>query len=79
MFDVYLIEAAGQAAGLLARDGEVFRFHAAVHRFNALEARSFSGPAEAERAARDLLKAKPRRPQTGPRPALRAPAMEAAE
>jgi hypothetical protein len=49
--NAYIIEVNGQTAGIVARDGRGFRFHASSNRFNALEGRTFSTPREAEKAA----------------------------
>jgi hypothetical protein len=49
----YIIEVAGQAAGIVVREaGEsLFQFHSAATPFNSLEGRKFPHPRAAERAA----------------------------
>lgn len=47
----YIIEVREQAAGIVVRDGQKYRFFAASHAFNPLEGRLFKNPREAERAA----------------------------
>jgi hypothetical protein len=64
--NAYVIEVRGQTAGIVARDGQGFRFHASAHRFNALDGRHFKTPREAERAALRLID-----PRMRQRPALR--------
>ena len=56
MSDTYIIEVASQAAGIVVRDPDGFRFFAASHRFNQLEGQIFRNAREAERAARRLAK-----------------------
>jgi hypothetical protein len=58
MSDVYLIEVAGRAVGLVARDesGRAYRFHAAVPPAFVLDGRRFRTPDEAQRAVRNVLK-----------------------
>jgi hypothetical protein len=51
MSDTYIIEVNSQAAGIVVRDSEGYRFFAATHRFNALEGQTFRNAREAERAA----------------------------
>jgi hypothetical protein len=53
--NAYVIEVRGQTAGIVARDGQGFRFHASAHRFNALDGRRFRTPREAEKAALKLI------------------------
>jgi hypothetical protein len=53
--NAYVIEVRGQTAGIVARDGQGFRFHASAHRFNPLDGRRFANPREAERAALRLI------------------------
>jgi hypothetical protein len=55
MSDTYIIEVASQAAGIVVRDPDGYRFFAATHRFNALEGQLFRNAREAERAARRLM------------------------
>jgi hypothetical protein len=54
MSDTYIIEVASQAAGIVVRTPDGFRFFAASHRFNPLEGQLFRNAREAERAARRL-------------------------
>ena len=56
MGHAYVIEVAGEPAGIVARDGRGFRFHAASHAFRSLEGRAFRRPSDAERAARELAR-----------------------
>ena len=53
MSDIFIIEVSSQAAGIVVRNPEGFRFFAASHRFNAMEGRLFRNAREAERAAVD--------------------------
>jgi hypothetical protein len=55
MSDTYIIEVASQAAGIVVRDADGYRFFAATHRFNPLEGRLFRNAREAERAASRLM------------------------
>ncbi len=55
MSDTYIIEISSQAAGIVVRNPDGFRFFAASHRFNALEGRLFRNAREAERAATRLV------------------------
>jgi hypothetical protein len=55
MSDTYIIEVASQAAGIVVRDSDGYRFFAATHRFNPLEGQLFRNAREAERAARRLM------------------------
>ena len=54
MSDTYIIEVGSQAAGIVVRDADGYRFFAATHRFNLLEGQLFRNAREAERAARRL-------------------------
>jgi hypothetical protein len=56
MSDTYIIEISSQAAGIVVRNPDGYRFFAASHRFNALEGRLFRNAREAERAATRLAK-----------------------
>jgi hypothetical protein len=47
----FIIEVHSRAAGIVVRDGRVFRFHAATHAFNELDGRDFRTPGEAHKAA----------------------------
>ena len=49
--DTYIIEVSQQAAGIVVRDPDGFRFFAATHRFNPMEGQLFANAREAERAA----------------------------
>ena len=60
--NAYIIEVDGQTAGIAARDGKHFRFHASSRLFDGLEGRRFATPREAEKAASALA--------VGRRPAL---------
>ena len=51
MSDTYIIEVSSQAAGIVVRDPEGYRFFAASHRFNPMEGLLFRNAREAERAA----------------------------
>jgi hypothetical protein len=57
MSDAYVVEVAGQTAGIVVRDSkaETFSFFAATRRFLALEGLQFDEPYAAERAARQLI------------------------
>jgi hypothetical protein len=55
MSDAYIIEVGSQAAGIVVRTEDGYRFFAATHRFNALEGQLFRNPGLAERAAIRLL------------------------
>jgi hypothetical protein len=54
MSDTYIIEVSSQAAGIVVRSPDGYRFFAATHRFNRLEGQLFRNAREAERAARRL-------------------------
>ena len=54
MSDTYIIEISSQAAGIVVRNPDGYRFFAASHRFNALEGQLFRNAREAERAATRL-------------------------
>ena len=55
MSDTYIIEVGSQAAGIVVRNPEGFRFFAATHRFNRMEGQLFRNAREAERAANRLV------------------------
>jgi hypothetical protein len=62
MSDAYVIELKGNAVGILVRkprDERNYRFLSALHFFNSLEGQEFSGPLQAEKAARKILKESP--------------------
>ncbi|MGA7808628.1 hypothetical protein [Bradyrhizobium sp.] len=54
MSDTYIIEVSSQAAGIVVRDADGYRFFAATHRFNRMEGKLFRNAREAERAATRL-------------------------
>jgi hypothetical protein len=54
MSDTYIIEVSSQAAGIVVRNSDGYRFFAASRRFNPLEGQLFRNAREAERAARRL-------------------------
>jgi hypothetical protein len=51
----YVIELAGNAAGLVVKDGNRYRFYASEATFAHLERTLYHSPAEAENACRRLL------------------------
>jgi hypothetical protein len=55
MSDNFIIEIGSQAAGIVVRDADGYRFFAASHRFNAMEGQLFRSVDEAERAAFRLV------------------------
>ncbi len=62
MSDAYVIELQGNAVGIIVRrsnDKSAYRFMAALHGFNSLEGVEFSGPFQAEKAARKLWRERP--------------------
>ena len=70
MSDAYVIELQGNAVGIIVRrnaEESAYRFMAALHGFNCLEGREFTGPFQAEKAARKLWR---ERPHIIPRAAL---------
>ena len=54
MSEAYLIEAAGEAAGVVVRERGGFRFFASTPQFSAIEQQLFRRTTDAERAARAL-------------------------
>jgi hypothetical protein len=56
MSDNFIIEINSQAAGIVVRNADGYRFFAASHRFNALEGQLFRSANEAERAAFRLVR-----------------------
>ncbi|MDB5617324.1 hypothetical protein [Tardiphaga sp.] len=50
MSRAFVIEARSIDAGIVVLDGRYYRFFAASHEFNGLEARDFRSPLEAQRA-----------------------------
>ncbi len=61
MLDAFVIEAAGETAGIVVRDDRAYRFFAASRAFHPLEAQTFRNPADAERAAARLVRPSPDR------------------
>ena len=58
MSDAYVIEVQGISAGIIVRNHQNethYKFLSALHAFNRLEGQEFSGPIEAESAARRLF------------------------
>jgi hypothetical protein len=51
MSDIFIIEVRSQAAGIVVRNPDGYRFFAASHRFDPLEGQLFRNAREAERAA----------------------------
>lgn len=51
MSDTFIIEVGSQAAGIVVRDTDGYRFFAASHRFNRIEGELFRNAREAERVA----------------------------
>ncbi len=51
MSDNFIIEISSQAAGIVVRSAEGYRFFAASHRFNAMEGQLYRSANDAERAA----------------------------
>jgi hypothetical protein len=51
MSDIFIIEVGSQAAGIVVRNSDGYRFFAASHRFNPMEGQVFRNAREAERAA----------------------------
>lgn len=56
MSEAYLIEAAGEAAGVVIRERSGFRFFASGPQFAAMEQRVYRRTADASRAARELAR-----------------------
>ena len=56
MSDNFIIEISSQAAGIVVRDADGYRFFAASHRFNAMEGQLFRSANEAERTALRIAK-----------------------
>lgn len=57
MSEAYLIEAAGQAAGVVIRERGGFRFFASAPQFGAIEQQLFRRTADAARAAKEISRA----------------------
>jgi hypothetical protein len=51
MSDIFIIEVSSQAAGIVVRNPDGYRFFAASSRFNPMEGQLFRNAREAERAA----------------------------
>ncbi len=63
MSDAYVIEVQGNTVGIIVRehtDKDGYKFLSSLQVFNALEGQEFSGPFQAENAARKLLRETPR-------------------
>jgi hypothetical protein len=56
MSDNFIIEICSQAAGLVVRNADGYRFFAASHRYNSMEGQLFRSANEAERAALNIAK-----------------------
>jgi hypothetical protein len=56
MSNIFIIEVRSEAAGIVMRNPDGYRFFAASHRFIPLEGQLFRNPREAERAAIRLAK-----------------------
>jgi hypothetical protein len=59
MSDAYVIEVQGKTVGLIVRetnDSRHYRFLSALHALNDLEGKAFTGPYDAENAARKLVR-----------------------
>jgi hypothetical protein len=54
MSDTFIIEVGSQAAGIVVRNPDGYRFFASSHRFNAMEGQLFRNAREAEHAATQL-------------------------
>lgn len=61
MFDNYVIETESEAAGIVVREHNRFRFFAASRAYHALEGQLFSSPRDAERAVLRHTEARARR------------------
>jgi hypothetical protein len=51
MSQAFVIEVNACAAGIVVRDGDGFRFHAACEAFSGLDGRNFRSPSDAHKAA----------------------------
>ncbi|HZH26409.1 MAG TPA: hypothetical protein VEY95_04425 [Azospirillaceae bacterium] len=58
MSNAFVIEAAGEAAGVVVREERGYRFYAAARPFFPLEAQAFRRPEDASRAAERLVAAR---------------------
>ena len=68
MSDNFIIEVSSQAAGIVVRNPDGYRFFAASPRFHAMEGRLFRNAREAERAVAGAAVAPRRRPGKSFRP-----------
>jgi hypothetical protein len=62
MSDAYVIELNGDAVGIIVRkpsSESSYKFLSALKAFNSLEGKEFSGPFQAESAARKILRENP--------------------
>ena len=55
MSDAYVIEVRGTTVGIVARDGNSYRFYASLRKFYRLEGERFTTPRSAEKAASRLM------------------------
>jgi hypothetical protein len=51
MSNAYVIETGDEAAGIIIREGDRFRFYSSSRRFRSLDGASYRRPRDAERAA----------------------------
>jgi hypothetical protein len=51
MSNAYVIETGDEAAGIVIREGDRFRFYSSSRRFRSLDGASYRRPRDAERAA----------------------------
>lgn len=68
----YIIEVAGQTAGLAYREGNVFRFVASARTFSPLDGRTYGSPTQIERAARNFARETQRHARLPARAAIAA-------
>lgn len=55
MSNAYVIEASGETAGIIVREGQRFRFLSSSPRFWSVDGNYYRSPEEAERAARAIM------------------------
>ena len=55
MSTAYVIEASGETAGIVVREGQRFRFLSSSPRFWSVDGNYYPSPKEAERAARAIM------------------------
>lgn len=55
MSNAYVIEASGETAGIVVREGQRFRFLSSSPRFWSVDGNYYPSPKEAERAARAIM------------------------